>query len=362
MADLLPGLIFEVMLSGLSLETGFITLEETETTIKTSRATPSHKLKIASITENHITAGIRKNLYSYNVKIIIKILNIEKPWRHMFKLLSKKHISMVLALLSLSTMKFSLMAEECCYPSPCNRFYIGAFGGGNYSNATRIRQTGTAFFTEAQGGPLAVDARGHARKTSSGFGGAQIGYEWLQCPFNLGLSNWNITPAAEIEAYFYSHTKKGHFINPTNRLPEHDFTNTFPMDVGAYFVNGVFTLRNGCLGKIAPYLGGGIGVANMFIRKAKSLQVSPLEPGINHFNSGRSDSAWAFAAQAKAGLQYTICERFHIFAEYRFLFVDSSNYIFGSTNYPTHAPTSTWNVKVNNMWYNAFALGIQFDL
>lgn len=280
----------------------------------------------------------------------------------MFKLFSKKRISVLLTLMSLGAMNFSLMAEDCCSSPACNRFYIGAFGGENFSNSTKVRQTGTAFFTEAVGGPMAVDARGHTRKTSSGFGGAQIGYEWSQCPLNIGCSNWSITPAAEVEAYFYSHTKKGHLINPTERLPEHDFTNSFPMDVGVYFVNGVFTLNNCCLGRFSPYVGGGIGVANMFIRKAKSLQVSPLEAGVNHFNSKRSDSAWAFAAQAKTGLQYKFCDRFHIFAEYRFLFVDSSKYDFGSTVYPNHAPTSTWNVKVNNMWYNAFVLGIQFDL
>lgn len=281
----------------------------------------------------------------------------------MFTLFTKKHLSIALMLISLGAFNFSLSADNCCEPQ-CNRFYIGGFGGELFSNSAKIRQTGTAFFTEANGGPLAVDARGHTRKTDTGFGGAQIGYAWSQCPIRCGCSNWSITPAAELEAYFYKHTKKGHLANllSTDRLPEHDFHNTFPMNVGVYFVNGVFNFNNCCLGKFSPYVGGGIGVANLWIRNAKSTQVSPEEPGVNHFNSKRSDSSWAFAAQAKAGLSYNICQRLRVFAEYRFLFVDSSNYNFGSTNYPAHAPTSTWNVKVNNMWYNAFALGIQFDL
>jgi opacity protein-like surface antigen len=221
---------------------------------------------------------------------------------------------------------------------------------------------GTAFFTEAVGGPLAVEGRGRSRGNSAGFGGVQIGYEWSQDPFHIGCTNWNITSAAEIEAYFYSHTKKGDLINPTDRLPEHDFLNSFPMHMRVFLLNGVFTLNNDCFVNFSPYVGGGIGAANIHIRNAESLQVSPPEIGIDHFNSKRSDSAWAFAAQAKAGLRYNLCERLHIFAEYRFSFVDSSSYIFGSTVYPDHVPTSPWNVDIKKICYNAFAIGIQFDL
>lgn len=283
--------------------------------------------------------------------------------KKMFKLFCKNRFSNLLAFLSLNIMCSSLIAQECC-PCENNRIYIGGFGGGLYSNSPGLTQTGTAFFAEDVGGPLAVDARGHSRKTSSGFGGAQIGYEWLQCPINIGCSNWNVTPGAELEAFFYRHTKKGDLINATDpaRLPEHDFRDTFPMNVGVYLVNAVFSLNSCSLWNFTPYIGGGIGAANIWIRKAKSDQVSPPELGINHFNSKRSDSDWAFAAQAKAGLRYNICNRVHIFGEYRFLFVDSSCYNFGSTVYPTHAPTSTWNVKVKNNLYNAFAFGLQFDL
>lgn len=59
---------------------------------------------------------------------------------------------------------------------------------------------------------------------------------------------------------------------------------------------------------------------------------------------------------------YKICQRFHIFAEYRFLFIDKSRFNFGSTVFPGHAATTTWDVDVKDMWYNAFVIGIQFDL
>lgn len=286
----------------------------------------------------------------------------QKTGENMFNLFRKKGLSAALALLSLSAMSSSLIAWDCCEPCSCNRLYIGGFGGGLYSNSNKISQLGTAFFTEAEGGPLAVIAEGHAKKKSFGFGGVQIGYEWSQCATNCGCSNWSLAPAGEIEAFFYSHKQKGHLINPTDRLDEHDFADSFDLNASVILVNAVLSLNSSCMYGFTPYFGGGIGATHLSARDAKSIQVEPEEPGINHFNSRRSDSSWAFAAQAKVGLRYNICESFHIFGEYRYLFVDTSNYIFGSTVYPTHAPTSPWNVRIKNIHYNAFVVGLQYDL
>jgi len=279
----------------------------------------------------------------------------------MFNLFSKGRLSALLTLLSLSAMNSPLMA--CCDSSEeCSRLYIGAFGGGLYSNSSRVLQMGTALFPEgAEGGPLAVHAEGRTKATSSGFGGAQIGYEWLQ---PIGCSDWSIGTAFEIEAYWYSHTKKGHLFNTTDtdRLPEHDFLDSFQMDSGVYLANAVFSLNNYCWSGFSPYVGVGVGATRISISNADSLQVAPVEPGINHFNSQRNDSSWAFAAQAKVGLRFNFCESFHIFGEYRYLFVDSSNYILGSTVYPTHVATAPWNIKVRNIQSNALVFGIQYDL
>lgn len=279
----------------------------------------------------------------------------------------KSYLLALSALLSFNTMNSSLMAwEECCDPcaDTCesNRMYIGAFGGGLYSNASKMYQMGTAFFAEDVGGPLAVYARGHTKKTQSGFGGVQIGYEWSKCPINIGCAGWSITPAAEAEAYWYKHSKKGHLMNDTHRLPEHDFKDTFHMSSGVYIANAVFILNNSCLGSFSPYVGGGIGATRLSIRDAKSKQVQPRERGINHFNSKPGDSTWAFAAQAKAGVRYNICDSLHVFGEYRYLFIDASNYVLGSTVYSNHAATSPWNVKVKDIHYNAFVFGVQYDL
>lgn len=279
----------------------------------------------------------------------------------MFNLFSKNGLAVLCALVSLSAMPSSLVAwDECCEQPSCNRFYIGAFGGGIYSNNNKVSQYGTAFFSEITAlGPLSVIGEGRLNKTSTGYGGAQIGYEWSK----PSCSRWSLATAGELEVLFFKHKKKGHLINQTvNGLPEHDFLDTFHMNSNVILANAVLSINSDCLFGFSPYVGGGIGAARVSLHKSDSLQIEPLEAGVNHFNSKRDDSTWAFAAQAKAGLRYNFCQRFHIFAEYRYLYIDAANYILGATNYTTHVPTTPWNVKVKNVQYNAFAIGFQFDL
>lgn len=278
----------------------------------------------------------------------------------MFNIFSKSRFAAFFALISLSATNSSVVAWDCCEEPSCNRLYIGAFGGGISSNSNKAYQYGTAFFSELESiGPLPIIAEGNLNKTSTGFGGVQIGYEWSK-PV---CSDWSLATAAEVEVFFFQHKKHGYLINQTLvGLPEHDFHDSFRMNSSVILANAVFSINNECLFGFTPYIGGGIGAARVSLHNADSLQVEPDEAGINHFNSNPNDSAWAFAAQGKAGLRYNFCESFHVFAEYRYLYVDASNFIFGSTNYTTHVPTSPWNVKVKNVNYNAFAVGLQFDL
>lgn len=278
------------------------------------------------------------------------------------KSFSKTSLLSLLTLASLSFISSSLEAVECCWPSTCNRFYIGAFGGGLYTRPANMSQRGTVFLNEPEGGALAVNAYGVTNSPSSLFGGAQMGYEWSKYPLNMGFSESRITSAAELEGYWYSHTTTASLFNTTDRGREQHFENSFQMNAGVYLVNAVFSLHHSSLKALSPYMGGGIGAARLSLTSATSLQTSPAEPGINHFNAGQSDSSWAFAAQIKAGLRYNIYDSFHIFGEYRYVFLDYSNYIFGSTVNPLHAATSPWNVQVQNMRYNAFVFGIQYDL
>lgn len=285
----------------------------------------------------------------------------------MFGVFCKSCLSALLALIYV--MSPSLMASqncnicehskyECnpceCHSCECNKIYFGAFGGGIFSNSSHMSQMGTVFFTEAEGGPLAVLAQGNVDANTTGFGGVQFGYEW-------SCSNWIVTPALELEAFFYSSSREGQLSNPTDRLPEHEFVNSFRTNMSVLLVNALFSGNNSCWG-ISPYVGGGLGAVRISLKNATSFQISPPEEGINHFNSRQHDSCWTFAAQLKAGLRYEVCRSFHVFGEYRYLFVDCSNYILGSAVDPTHAPTSPWNVKLDDTHYHALSIGIRYDL
>ena len=217
-----------------------------------------------------------------------------------------------------------------------------------------MAQSGTAFYSDAAGGPLAVEARGTAEGRTRGFGGAHIGYEWMR----RISPGFRLAPALEIEGTYFSNTaKKVSLINPTTRLPEHDFIDKFPMNIGTLLVNGILEFNNDYL---SPYVGVGVGVGFVSIHDANSSQISPPEPGINHFNNDRSEYTSLFATEAKAGLRYRFFKHYRISAEYRFIYLTTSNFTFGSTSYPTHVPTSPWMVKLGGLAYNGVTLGFDF--
>jgi hypothetical protein len=105
-----------------------------------------------------------------------------------------------------------------------------------------------------------------------------------------------------------------------------------------------------------------VGAGFISVRGADSLQIDPPEPTINHFNSATNDFRTKFATQAKAGLRYKFMKHFRLFGEYRFLYLSSPHFTFGSTKYPTHVPTSKWKVDLDGLKYNAFAFGLDILL
>ncbi|WP_425065282.1 outer membrane protein [Reyranella sp.] len=80
----------------------------------------------------------------------------------------------------------------------------------------------------------------------------------------------------------------------------------------------------------------GAGVARVSIQGANST--SPSEPGIKHFDSRPDASATAFAIQFKAGLKGEVARNLLLFAEYRHLSLNPTQYTFGETLRP-HLPT-----------------------
>lgn len=262
------------------------------------------------------------------------------------------------AILLLALAWSSALADDLCDCGPAGRgIYVGVFGGGGSSSINSISQIGTALFRESEGGPLDVHATGSSRDRGVGLVGLQIGHEWSGC---CGQGGWGLLPAAELEGYYFTGTQRALLDNSNPRLPQHFFDDSFPMDNGVFVTNLVLSLETPYAG-LNPYVGGGIGAACVSINGADSPQVVPPEPGINHFNSGTDSSSWGFAAQAKVGLRLRLTDHAFLFTEYRFLYVGSTNYLFGSTQYPTHAPTTPWTVRFGDMCNHLGVGGIGFS-
>lgn len=237
--------------------------------------------------------------------------------------------------------------------------YAGVFGGWGAVSSTDVNQYGTAFFSEVEGGPLAVDAFGRAGSDSTGIIGGHVGFAW---PNTMGMY-LPVTAAVEIEGYYMSRVNlEAHDLNNnTDRLPEHDFLVNYPIKTGVFLVNAVLNANNSMFGKFKPYVGFGIGSALQSVSGATSVQVAPPELGVNHYNANTDDKAFAFAAQPKVGAHFDLTDHVSVFAEYRFLYLSQTNYTFGSTVTPTHAVTAPWLVSIKPQHYNMGTIGIDFD-
>src|SRR5690606_20938403 len=110
---------------------------------------------------------------------------------------------------------------------------------------------------------------------------------------------------------------------------------------------------------VFPYIGIGAGMARLSIKGSDSA--NPSEPGINHFNSDPDASDTAFAVQLKAGFKGQISKNVRLFAEYRYLSINATDYKFGATDYPgVHLPTAPWHVDLGRQKYNLFVAGLQY--
>ena len=232
--------------------------------------------------------------------------------------------------------------------------YVGVFGGGGSRSSTNVSQFGTAFFVEATGGPMAINATGQSGSGGVGFGGAHLGYEW-----SYGA---HLRPALEIEGFYLAgNQQRATLVNPTDRLAEHTFVDTFPTRTTVLLANMVVGFQTPYQ-NITPYIGGGFGAARVSINGATSTQTDPAEPGINHFNSSPDSSAWTFAAQVKAGARLALGDSgAYLFGEYRYLYVGDVNQVFGSTVDPTHVPTSPWTTSFGGTSHHLAAGGVGFS-
>lgn len=273
----------------------------------------------------------------------------------------KLRISSSIFLFAIATPAFTspipIQSVTVTYPG---KFYVGAFGGGGSSNNFNGSQFGTAFFSEATGGPLSINAFGQLNKQKASFFGAQLGYQAQEICLNSS-SQWTLGPAAELEGYSINKSSfNGTLLNNTQRLSEHDFIVSYPMKRSLFLANAVLNFNNACL-LVHPYIGLGIGSAIVKISDASATQVNPPEEGINHYNSNSSDTNTTFAGQIKLGLSYDISKYVSLFSEYRWLYLASTDFVFGSTVYPNHVETSSWQVKLHAQRYNLGNVGVRIN-
>ncbi len=264
-------------------------------------------------------------------------------------------------------------------------WYVGATAGYGRSNGGDIRQTGTAHarvpfvLDEADEYDLPVNVTGKAKNEDFGLGGLSVGYEW-------GTSS-NIKPSIEFEGLYLSGNQKAHLKNkntevavtPGTSTPvgenvepgDHTFSNSADMRSFALMVNGIVGFDTGTI--FTPYVGAGVGMAKTKLKNAKSAQTCKLYNGegscglemsnsqvVNHFNSDDSDSDYVFAAQAKLGVRAELSKAVSMFAEYRYLRLNSADYKFGSTVYQTHVETDAWRVKTDSTDFHFGTVGVQY--
>jgi len=274
----------------------------------------------------------------------------------------KSRISSSIFLFALITPAFaSYTPIESASNTAPGRFYIGAFGGGGSSNNFNGSQLGSAFFPEVSGGPLSVNAFGQLHSQSTSFFGAQLGYLAQEIALKSS-SQWTLGSAIELEGYMMSNSSlNGTLINNTERLVEQNFVVSYPMNRTVFLANAVLNFNNPRL-LVHPYIGFGIGNAIARISGASATQTNPPEEGINHYNTNPSDTNSAFAGQIKLGFSYDINKYVSLFAEYRWLYLASTHFVFGSTVFPSHVETSSWQVKLDSQRYNLGNIGVRFNL
>ena len=232
--------------------------------------------------------------------------------------------------------------------------YVGAFGGIGLLDETSMRQVGTVI-TPFIFPDINVDARGSADSVVAPIAGLQLGYEFSQ--WDVSASGWRVGMAAEIEGLYLGAEPKGVLdIDPQALGTQYV---TLPVSVGAVLVNAVFNLRTPYSDAIKPYAGIGVGYGAVFINGSNST--NPSEPGINHFNSEPDASSGGLALQAKIGIRADVTSNWSVFTEYRHVYVASTDYTFGQTDYPgEHLPTTKWNVDLGHQNYNLWVSGLSY--
>lgn len=195
--------------------------------------------------------------------------------------------------------------------------------------------------------------RGKTAGEPVGVLGLQAGYEGKRQTF--GQSEWALTPAAELEGlYIGQQSPVGDMpINPSVLGTQYV---TLPMTVGVVLANAVFTVQTPWSSKIFPYLGVGAGVARASHPGCQFHEPQRARHQTFRLMAGRVGDGLRDAVQGRP--EREVVTNLHLFAEYRHLTLNPTQYTFGET-LPPHLPTDSWTVSVGRQSYNLFVAGLQ---
>jgi opacity protein-like surface antigen len=232
--------------------------------------------------------------------------------------------------------------------------YFGVFGGVGSLDEVSMDQVGTVI-TPHPFPDINVDGRGSADSVVAPIAGVQFGYELKK--LDISTSGWSIGMAAEVEGLYLTAEPEGVLdIDPYFLGTQYV---SLPLNVGAILVNAVFNIRTPFSEAVTLYGGVGAGYGAVFVGGSNST--NPSEPGINHFNSEPDASSGGLALQAKIGVRAKMSSNWSVFTEFRHIFIGSTDFTFGETDYPgQHLPTTKWNVDLGEQNYNLWVAGLSY--
>ena len=233
--------------------------------------------------------------------------------------------------------------------------YVGVFGGGGSRSSTNVSQFGTAFFVEAVGGPMAIDATGQTSSGGVGFGGAHLGYEWSYGTY--------LRPALEIEGFYLAGNQpRATLVNPTDRLPNTP-SSILSRPAPRCFWRIWLSASRRPIKTSRP-----ISAADSGRATSPSTAPRPHRPTRRSLASTTSTRARDFlsldlAAQVEGRCALRPRRQLALIclASTAICMSATWNQVFGSTVDPTHVPTSPWTTSFGGTSHHLAAGGVGFS-
>lgn len=197
--------------------------------------------------------------------------------------------------------------------------YVGVFAGSTISQDADMN-------LQYVGRSLDYNVRDHSGDLLVGL---EVGYSWkTRYPVEVGI---------EFEGFFGS-TEINSAVTPAGaaeppRQPSDVATANADMNYVVFMLNGIVTVdmrkfpnAGPILPRFRPYVGAGIGGAQLFYRNQElqtvgDLAGTPTAPSVTPFGIDE----FVFASQIFAGVEYKVTEKLGVYAEFRRLYFAKTN-------------------------------------